>query len=217
MAMSLKGLVLISILMCAGLIFGTQYLSNSIGDTNQSPVQNYSQNIPIIENSSSDQVSSRIIPLEEIERTGQQIAPNQNNFSSSPVSVEDKSPEQNFMNMVANLVVSLITQDKTDFAGSNTDSNNSKVSSLAFAISETNGSDYYELLKEAPMTEEQLKDIHQYSGGKTPTEIVDEFCAEVRSGELHLMAEDIRQSYNYNPASPAILMSVFEKMGNLCP
>ena len=217
MAMSLKGLVLISILMCAGLIFGTQYLSNSIGDTNQSPVQNYSQNIPIIENSSSDQVSSRIIPLEEIERTGQQIAPNQNNFSSTPVSQEDKAPEQNFMNMVANLVVSLITQDKTDFAGSNTDLNNSKVSSLAFAISETNGSDYYELLKEAPMTEEQLKDIHQYSGGKTPTEIVDEFCAEVRSGELHLMAEDIRQSYNYNPASPAILMSVFEKMGNLCP
>ncbi len=217
MAMSLKSLVLISILMCAGLIFGTQYLSNSIGDTNQSPVQNYSQNIPKIENSSSDQVSYRIIPLEEIERTGQQIAPNQINFSSSPVSVEDKSPEQNFMNMVANLVVSLITQDKTDFAGSNTDSNNSKVSSLAFAISETNGSDYYELLKEAPMTEEQLMEIHQYSGGKTPTEIVDEFCAEVRSGELHLMAEDIRQSYNYNPASPAILMSVFEKMGNLCP
>jgi hypothetical protein len=31
------------------------------------------------------------------------------------------------------------------------------------------------------------------------------------------MAEDIRQSYNYNPASPAILMSVFEKMGILCP
>ena len=93
----------------------------------------------------------------------------------------------------------------------------SKVSSLNFAISETNGSDYYELLKEAPMTEEQLKEIHQYSGGKTPTEIVDEFCTEVRSGELHLMAEDIRQSYNYNPASPAILMSVFEKMGSLCP
>jgi hypothetical protein len=225
MAISLKSLIIISILLSAGLIFGTQCLSDTIGDANKSPDQNFSPNFPIIDQSSSDQVSFRKKSLEEIDETGQQIAPSQNSISNSPVSVEDKSPEQHFMNLVANLVVSLITQDTNDLTGSNTDTNNSneisqnnsKVSSLNFAISETNGSDYYELLKEAPMTDEQLEEIHQYSGGKSPTEIVDEFCAEVRSGELHLMAEDIRQSYNYNPASPAILMSVFEKMGNLCP
>jgi hypothetical protein len=158
MAMSLKGLVIISILMCAGLIIGTQYLSDSIGDTNKSPVQNHTQNNPITEHSSSDQVSSRIIPLEKFDRTGQQIAPSQNNISKSPVSVEDKPPAQHFINMVANLVVSLISQDNNNFAGSNTDSNNakeisqnnSKVSGLNFALSETNGSDYYELLKKPP-------------------------------------------------------------------
>jgi hypothetical protein len=98
-----------------------------------------------------------------------------------------------------------------------TSQNITDISSLNFAISETNRTDYYELLKEVPMTEEQTKQVQLYSGGKSPTEIIDEFCIEVRSGELHLMAEDIRQSYNNNPASPAILMSVFEKMGNLCP
>jgi hypothetical protein len=225
MAISLKGLVIISILLSAGLIFSTQYVSESIHDINNSQGENYPLSIHIPDQSSPYQVSSRQTLLDEINKTGQQISPNQNYKSDSPVPSKDNPSEQHFMNVVANLVVSLITQDNYNFANGTIDPNNSKeitqnnaeISSLNFAINEANGSDYYELLNEVPMTKEQLKEIHLYSGGKSPTEIVDEFCAEVRSGELHLMAEDIRQSYNYNPASPAILMSVFEKMGNLCP
>ena len=225
MEISLKGLVIISILLSAGLIFSTQYVSESIHDINNGQDQNYPLSIHIPDQSSPNQVSSRQTLLDEINKTGQQISPNQNYKSDSPVPSKDTPSEQHFMNVVANLVVSLISQDNYNFANGNIDPNNSKeinqnnaeISSLNFAINEANGSDYYELLNEVPMTKEQLKEIHLYSGGKSPTEIVDEFCAEVRSGELHLMAEDIRQSYNYNPASPAILMSVFEKMGNLCP
>ena len=225
MVMSLKGLVIISILLSAGLIFSTQYLSESINHTNKSLDQNYPQSIHITDQSSPNHESSRQTLLDEIDKTGQLISPNQHYISDSQASSKDKPSEQHFMNMVANLVVSLITQENYDLANINIDPNNSEeitqnnaeISSLNFAIIEANGSDYYELLNEAPMTNEQLKEIQQYSGGKSPTEIVDEFCAEVHSGELHLIAEDIRQSYNYNPASPAILMSVFEKMGNLCP
>jgi hypothetical protein len=225
MSMSLKSLVIISIIMCVGLIYSTMYLSDSIGETSNNPAQYYSQNTPKIDVSPFDQVSSRQTLPDNIEFTDKNIAPEQFTHSNSPVSTVDNPPEPHIMNMIANLVVNYLAQDKNDFASINSESTNSKeisqditdISSLNFAISETNGTDYYELLKEVPMTEEQTKKVQIYSGGKSPTEIINEFCIEVRNGELHLMAEDIRQSYNYNPASPAILMSVFEKMGNLCP
>jgi hypothetical protein len=225
MAMSLKSLVIISLLMCAGLIYSTQSLSDSIDDTNQTPLPNYSQEIIVSDFPSPEQTSSQQVTIDDFIPTKNEEGFTQYDYGNLQVSSEKKPPEQHFMNMLANLVINFITQDKNVYGEINKDSNLSNeptqndtdVSGLNFAISKAEGSDYYELLKEVPMTDEQLKEIQQYSGGKSPTEIVDEFCKEVDSGELHLMAEDIRQSYNYNTASPAILMSVFEKMGNLCP
>ncbi len=225
MAVSLKSLVIISILMCAGLIYSTQSLSDSIDGTNQTPLPNHSQEIIVSDYPSPEQISSQQVTINDFGPTKNEEGFTQSNYGNLQVSSEEKPSEQHFMNMLANLVINFITQDKNVYGEINIDSNQSKeitqydtdVSGLNFAISRAEGSDYYELLKEVPMTDEQLKEIQQYSGGKSPTEIVDEFCKEVHSGELHLMAEDIRQSYNYNPASPAILMSVFEKMGNLCP
>jgi hypothetical protein len=225
MAMSLKSLVIISLLFCAGLIYSTQCLSDSIGDTNQTPIHNYSQEIAVSDYPSPEQISSQQVTIDDFGPTKNESGFTQSNYGSSQVSLQDKPPEQHFMNMLANIVVNFIIQDKNVYGNIHSDSNHSKeitqnetkVSSLNLAISAVEGSDYYKLLKEVPIADDQLKEIQQYSGGKSPTEIVDEFCKEVYSGELHLMAEDIRQSYNFNPASPAILMSVFEKMGNLCP
>jgi hypothetical protein len=225
MPTSLKSLVIISILMCAGLIYSTQCLSDSIDDTNQNPFPNRSQVIAISEYPSPDQISSQQISIDGFGPTKKEPGFAQFDYSNSQVSSEDKPPEGHFMNMLANVVINFITQDKNVYGDIIKDSNHSNgitqnntyASGINFAISTAEGSNYYELLKKVSMTDEQLKEVQQYSGGKSPTEIVDEFCKEVHSGELHVMAEDIRQSYNYNPASPAILMSVFEKMGILCP
>jgi hypothetical protein len=225
MAISLKSLVIISILMCAGLIFGTQGLSASIGNIDPTPLPNNSQENIVSDYPSPDQISSKQVTINGFRPIKKEEGFTQSDYGNLQVSSEEKAPEQHFMKMLANLVINFITQDKNVNGEINIDSNHSNeipqnetdASGLNFAISKAEGSDYYELLKEVPMTDEQLKEIQQYSGGKSPTEVVDEFCKEVDSGELHLMAEDIRQSYNYNPASPAILMSFFEKMGNLCP
>ncbi len=77
--------------------------------------------------------------------------------------------------------------------------------------------DYYEMLVESTLTQEQQNEIQKYSGGKTPAELIEDFCLQANNGELDRMVEDIQQSYNYNPASPAAIMSVFKSMGNLCP
>jgi hypothetical protein len=225
MSMSLKSLVIISIIMCAGLVYSTLYLSTSIGEAGKNPIQNDSQKALITGASSLDQDSTRQKLIDDNDSASKNIVQGMFTNSNTPISTNNNLPKPHLMNMIANLVVNYIAEDKTDFAVIKSDSTNLKVisqnvpdiSSINFAISETNGTDYYELLKEVPLTEEQTKELQQYSGGKSPKEIVNEFCSEVRSGELHLMAEDIRQSYNYNPGSPAILMSVFEKMGSLCP
>jgi hypothetical protein len=211
--------------MCAGLLFSAQYLSDSVGDINQNPNHNNTIENATTYYPSPDPTSLQQVSLNKFSPTNLESGINQHNNANPQVSTEDKPPEQHFINMLANLMINFILQDQNVDEDINNDSdnsneiiqNNTEVSSLNYAINAAEESDYYELLKEAPMTDEQLKEIQAYSGGKSPTEIVDEFCKEVDSGELHLMTEDIRQSYNYNPASPAILMSAFEKMGNLCP
>ncbi len=113
---------------------------------------------------SPDQISSQQVPIDDFASTNKESGFIEPDNGNSQVSLQDKPPEQHFMNMLANIVINFIMQDKNVYGNITSISNHSKeitqndteVSSLNLAISAAEGSDYYELLKEVPMTEEQL-------------------------------------------------------------
>ncbi len=140
-------------------------------------------------------------------------------YPSTKAFPEKKSTGQQFVDLFINTVAEIITGDPM----SNTQKSNITSPGILDGSADydphgsSSGDNYYNMLSESSLTKSQLDNIQKYSNGETPDELIDDFCGQARSGELDRMVEDIRQSYNYDPASPAALMAVFEKMGDLCP
>jgi hypothetical protein len=70
------------------------------------------------------------------------------------------------------------------------------------------------------LTPEQRASISKMTGGKSPTQMVAEFCDSARSGEFAEMASSIRADYQGEATglqNPTVLLDLFEKMSALCP
>jgi hypothetical protein len=74
-----------------------------------------------------------------------------------------------------------------------------------------------QMLIDQPLDAEQLAEIKKYSGGKSPEELFNNYCTDVKSSDFQEMSQSIKESYANDPNSPAALIDLFEKMSVLCP
>ena len=217
--MTIKSLLIFSISFSLVLIASTLYIAENTSDGSMGDIQNSTT----LQNDITFQVSFRNDPDPSALSTFNPI----NNTPQS--NMDPKEPAETILKenkplltVIINNVLEGIFPNENPVASNNEfnergSQSNSPSSTLDKVVNDSNGLNFKELLENAPLTDSQLDSIAEYSGGTNPMELVDQFCGDVRSGEFHNMTEDIRRSYNYNPASPAILMSIFEKMGDLCP
>lgn len=206
-------MVVISAILCGVLLLSTLYIANTTSTIESSHSSKSfdlktSSKFSLAQKSSSNNISS--LNNDDLANSP---------FTNTKAFPENKSTGQQFVDLFINTIAEIINGDSM--------SNIMKSNVISPEILDGNadydpggnssGDNYYKMMAGSSLTESQMDDIQMYSNGKTPDELIDNFCGQARSGELDRMAEDIRQSYNYDPASPAALMSVFEKMGDLCP
>lgn len=217
--MTLKSLLIFSISFSLVLIASTLYIAENTSDGSKPDVQNSTtlqNDIAFQDSFRNDPDPSALSAFNPINNTTQsKMDPKE---PGATILTENKPLLTVIINKVLEGIYPHDNPAATNDEFAERDSHSDRPSSsLDNVDNNPNGMNFNELLNTVPLTDSQLDSIEEYSGGKNPMELVDEFCGEVRSGEFHNMTEDIRRSYNSNPASPALLMSIFEKMGDLCP
>jgi hypothetical protein len=70
------------------------------------------------------------------------------------------------------------------------------------------------------LTPEQQQEIAKYSNGRSPSELVNDFCVKIRSADNAQMSENIKNSAsdpNADAHSPVLLLQLFDQIAKLCP
>jgi hypothetical protein len=126
------------------------------------------------------------------------------------------APTPRNANIIEQIVMNWLAPSSANNAGMTTDS--TTLVTLDQMIASANGKNLNQLF--AGATDDQKRMIQQYSGGKNSTEMVSNFCRDVKSDSFKAMSQGIKANASdpsTDPHSPALLMLLFEKLATLCP
>jgi hypothetical protein len=125
-------------------------------------------------------------------------------------------------NVIQQFVMSLLAPSNANKAGANPAASSTVDSgtlvSLDQLVAQANGKNLDQLF--AGASDDQKRMIQQYSGGKSSSEIVSNFCRDVKSDSYKSMSQSVLANAsdpNTDPNSPALLILLFEKIASLCP
>lgn len=218
--MTLKSLLIISISLSLVLVTSTLYIADNTPQAANIEAQNSEYSVFLFNQSTN--TSDDRVPV----TTSMDISPPQEPLSNSPDDFQSNIKTGD--SVVSQIVTAVVEIFLPDSNPSSTNSVSTVSEEKLFGASSAgpnnhheneyqNGLDFYDLVENSPMSDNELQSIEKYSNGMNPLELINQFCTQVQNGEFREMTEDIRRSYNYDPASPAILMDAFESMSELCP
>jgi hypothetical protein len=126
------------------------------------------------------------------------------------------APTPRNANIIEQVVMNLLSPSSANGDGTPMDS--TTLINLDQILASAKGKNLNQLF--AGATDDQKRMIQQYSGGKNSSEMVSNFCRDVKSDSFKAMSQSVKANASdpsTDPHSPALLMLLFEKLGTLCP